>query len=71
MYRKSFEEEFQVPWSHLSLLEVKCWNCIIGKDRDSFVVTQICLVDNWLFKLVRNLLEGQLRKKLKPPSRHV
>jgi hypothetical protein len=28
-------------------------------------------VDNYFFKLVRSLLEGQLRKKLQPPSRHV
>jgi hypothetical protein len=52
MYRKPFEEEFELPRSDVSLLE-------------------ICLVDNYFFKLVRSLLEGQLRKKLQPPSRHV
>lgn len=51
MYRKPFEEEFELPRSDVSLLE-------------------ICLVDNYFFKLVRSLLEGQLRKKLQPPSRH-
>ncbi|XP_062505703.1 uncharacterized protein LOC134182322 [Corticium candelabrum] len=31
---------------------------------------EICLVDNWFFRLIRNTLESRLREKLKPSTRH-